>query len=42
MRQFEPSDIVKYFKREMLSEEEKKTDMYLYRILDIAEHTESG
>lgn len=42
MRRFEPGDIVKHFKREMLSEEEKKTGMYLYRILDIAEHTESG
>ena len=41
MRQFEPGDIVQHFKREMLSEEEKKTNKHLYRILDIAVHTES-
>ena len=41
MRRFEPGDIVQHFKREILSEEEKKTTRYLYRILDIAVHTES-
>lgn len=35
-------DIVKHFKWETLSEEERKQNKYLYIIRDIAEHTETG
>ena len=34
--------IVKHFKYETLSEEERKQNKYLYYIKDIAEHTETG
>ena len=34
-------DIVQHFKRETLTEEKKKTNKYLYKILDIAQHTET-
>ncbi len=33
--------IVQHFKRELLSEEERSTSMYLYEILAVAIHTES-
>lgn len=41
---FKKGDIVKHFKREMLSEEDIKREpnMYFYEILGEAEHTESG
>ena len=42
LRCFSPGDIVRHFKREMLSEEERRTNQYLYRIVAIAEHTETG
>ena len=35
-------DIVKHFKWETISEEERKQNKYLYCIRDIAEHTETG
>lgn len=35
-------DLVQHFKREKLSEEEKKEDTYLYRILCVATDTETG
>ena len=35
-------DIVKHFKWEMISDEERKRNKYLYRITGIAEHTETG
>lgn len=41
MRDFQPGDIVQHFKRETLSEEEKKTNRYLYRIIGIATHSET-
>ena len=41
MRDFQPGDIVQHFKREKLSEEEKKTNRYLYRIIGIATHSET-
>ena len=41
-RVFLPGDIVKHFKRETLSEEESATNMYLYKIVGLAEHTETG
>ena len=41
---FKSGDIVRHFKREILSPEEleREPNMYLYEILGIAEHTESG
>lgn len=41
---FEKGDIVRHFKREFLSAGalEKEPDMYLYEIVGVAEHTESG
>ena len=41
-RGIRPGDLVRHFKRETLSEEEKKTNRYLYRVLGIAQHTETG
>ena len=35
-------DVVQHFKREFVSEEERKARMYLYQILTFAEHTETG
>ena len=40
-RYFQPGDIVQHFKRDMISEEERKANKYLYRIVGIAEHTET-
>ena len=34
--------IVQHFKREMITDEERASNMYLYRITDYAEHTETG
>ena len=42
MRSFEPGDTVRHFKRELISDEERASDKYLYRIIGVAEHTESG
>lgn len=41
---FKSGDIVQHFKRGMLSaqELEREPNMYLYEIVGIAEHTESG
>ena len=36
-----PGDIVQHFKRELLTEEELKTNKYLYCIKGIANHTET-
>ncbi|MBR0379501.1 MAG: DUF1653 domain-containing protein [Mogibacterium sp.] len=38
---FRPGDIVQHFKREMLSEEERAGDMYLYEIVGVALHSET-
>ena len=35
-------DIVRHFKWETISEEERKQNKYLYCIKDIAQHTETG
>lgn len=35
-------DIVRHFKWETISDEDRKHNKYLYRINDIAEHTETG
>lgn len=37
--EFKPGDIVKHFKRELL--EDTNNTLYLYKILEIAEHTET-
>ena len=36
-----PGDIVQHFKREMLDEEECKTNKYLYEIIGTATHSET-
>lgn len=33
---------VQHFKREMVSDEEREQGMYTYRVIDYAEHTETG
>ena len=38
---FKPCDIVQHFKREMLSEEERAGNMYLYEIVGVALHSET-
>lgn len=38
---FRPGDIVQHFKRELLSEEERAGDMYLYEIIGVALHSET-
>jgi len=35
-------DIVRHFKRETLNDEERNANRYLYKVLDFAEHTETG
>jgi len=37
-----PGDIVQHFKREALTDAELDANKYLYRVLDFAEHTETG
>lgn len=36
-----PGDIVQHFKRETLSKNDKEKNIYLYKIIGIAEHTET-
>ena len=38
---FRPGDVVQHFKREMLSEEEKRANRYLYEIVGVATHSET-
>ncbi len=38
---FHPGDIVQHFKRELLSDEERETNMYLYEIVGVATHSET-
>ena len=38
---FKPGDIVQHFKREMLIEEERAGNMYLYEIVGVAIHSET-
>lgn len=35
------NDIVQHFKRETLSPEDRAKNFYLYRVLNVAEHTET-
>ena len=39
---FHPNDIVQHFKRETLDEEALAQNKYLYKIIDIATHSETG
>ena len=41
IRIFHPGDIVRHFKRERLTEEEKRTNRYLYQIVGPAVHSET-
>ena len=38
---FHPGDIVQHFKRELLTEEERACNMYLYEIIGVALHSET-
>ena len=38
---FHPGDIVQHFKRELLTEDERATNRYLYRVIGIATHSET-
>ena len=40
-RKFNPGDIVQHFKRETLNDAERNANKYLYRIIGVAEHTET-
>lgn len=39
--QFQPGEVVRHFKYELLTEEEKSAKKYLYEIVGIAIHTET-
>lgn len=39
---FNPGDIIRHFKRDFCTEEEKKQNKYLYEVICIAMHTEMG
>lgn len=41
INRFHPGDIVQHFKRELLSDEERTTNMYLYEIVGVATHSET-
>ena len=38
---FRPGDIVQHFKRETLSQKDKEKNIYLYKIVGLAKHTET-
>lgn len=38
---FSPGDIVRHFKRELLSDEERAGNKYLYEIIGVARHSET-
>ena len=38
---FREGDIIRHFKRDMVSDEEKQKNMYLYKVLGIGMHTET-
>ncbi len=40
-QRFLPGEIVQHFKRELLTEEERETNRYLYRIVGVALHSET-
>ena len=39
---FREGDIIRHFKRDMVSDEAKAQNMYLYKVLAIGMHTETG
>lgn len=38
---FKPGQIIRHFKRDFISEEQKKENMYLYQVVGIAVHSET-
>jgi len=40
-RRLHAGDVVQHFKRELVTAEEAKANMYLYKIVGIAEHSET-
>ena len=40
-RRLHVGDLVQHFKRDLISEEEAKANMYLYKIIGVAEHSET-
>lgn len=38
---FKPGQIIRHFKRDFISEEQKKENMYLYQVIGIAVHSET-
>ncbi len=38
---FRPGDIVQHFKRELLTDEERATNKYVYEIVGVATHSET-
>lgn len=41
MREFKPGQILRHFKRDFVSEEEKLQNKYLYQVITIATHSET-
>lgn len=39
---FKPGDIIRHFKRDLIPFKEQRENMYLYRVVDIATHTETN
>ena len=40
-QRFLPGEVVQHFKRELLTDEEKESNRYLYRIVGVAQHSET-
>ena len=40
-RRLHAGDVVKHFKRETLSDEDRKSNVYLYKIVGLAKHSET-
>lgn len=38
---FKEGDIIRHFKRDLISNEDKEKNLYLYRVVAIAKHTET-
>lgn len=39
---FQPGQIIRHFKRDFVDDKEKNENKYLYRVIEIAQHTETG
>ena len=42
INRFNPGDVVRHFKRELLTNDKRLSNMYLYKIIGEAQHTETG